>query len=1078
MNKSQYTSQDIENELNCPDEHRSLITQLLNSNLDLLAKNDSDLSQTDTVTMKIETGDHPPIKLRPYRTPLNTRKIIDKAVDEMLAADIIERSRSSWSFPVIIVEKKDGSSRFCVDYRKLNKVTRPIAQPLPLIDDIINRLSGAKYFSSLALKSGYWQVKMDEQSRDKTAFTCHRGLFSFKRMPFGLSQAPAYFTELMNEVLTGLDDFATSYLDDVLIWSSSLEEHLTHIQQVLDKFRQHNLKLKLKKCNFLQKETVHLGFVISKDGVKPDMQKVAAIRDMPSPSNVREVRGFMGSVGYYRRFIPNFSKIAQPLINLTKKNARFRWSDECQTAFEFLKESLTVVPLLAYPNSQAPYKLFCDSSADCIGSVLTQECEVNGEKVDKPIYFLSHKLSPTQCRYSTVERECYAIYYALQKLHTYLHNANFEIYTDHKPLKYLLESPMQNKRIQMWALSIQGYNAVIRYLPGRLNTVADLLSRTPGSKTKASTDEPLEDVVPDVSDKSYQINTINSNEFNPKNFASCNFKEKDSLEKPNTLGYDMVTEQSKDPDLCLIKTQLETGQANKTLQRKHIVLDNILYYMSNPDDDPIIRLYVPKHLTESIVKQVHDIIHLGLDKTFDVIRAKYYWPNLYKHVYEYVSKCVACQTRNLQKVKTPLGEVDTPPFPFAKIALDMIGPLPRTLSSNVYILSAIDWYSGYVEAWPLPDKKADGIAHIMLDEIIPRHGCPLQVVTDGGLELCNSTMAKVFESLNITHVKTTPYSPWQNGKCERSHRALMDVLSKKIQDSPHTWDLYLNQALAALRFSVNESTKLSPHFLLYQRDPVLPIHNLLKPRRRYYGDDIIEKGLEEAHKSFVLVHRRQKQARRKQAKYADAKSKDIEYKVGQPVYFKNHKRANKLDQRWKPFYRIIKIKTPEGKTPKTFIIRDQLTGQTVQAHADHLRLANIDEWEIPKEQAGRKFRRANYVIPPEESDTEDDVASSESESESPEKRLINKYRKVRSDSENEMDIPLAELSRKLREKEARIKEEEASSSFHSSENESAAELPGSKMNFEKHELSSSNSSCDMEINHVSQKRRKVNKPEG
>lgn len=223
----------------------------------------------------------------------------------MLTADIIERSRSNWSFPVIIVEKKDVSNRFCVDYRESNKITRPIAQPLLLIDDIANILSGAKFFSSLDLKSGYWQGKMDEQSRDKS---CKRGLFSFKRMPFGLFQAPAYFTELMKEVLNGLDDFDTSYLDDVLIWSSSFEENLSYIQHVLDKFRQHNLKLKLKKCNFMQEEPGHLGFIISKDGIKPDMKTVTSIRHMPAPSNVREIKGFIGSVGSYRMCIPNFSK--------------------------------------------------------------------------------------------------------------------------------------------------------------------------------------------------------------------------------------------------------------------------------------------------------------------------------------------------------------------------------------------------------------------------------------------------------------------------------------------------------------------------------------------------------------------------------------------------------------------------------------------------------------------------------------------------------------------------------------------------------------------------------------------------
>ena len=1007
--QTSYSNSEISEELNCPTEYRNQILNLISRNRDLLAKKDSDLTQTNTVEMKIPTGTHPPIQQRPYRTPLNSRKIIDQAVSDMLETGIIERSRSSWAFPVVIVEKKDGSSRFCVDYRKLNKITKPIAQPIPLIDDIINRLSGAKYFTSLDLKSGYWQVKMADIDKDKTAFTCHKGLFNFKVMPFGLSQAPAIFTELMNVVLSGLEDFATSYLDDVLIWSSSLEDHMTHIQQVLDRFRQHNLRLKLKKCSFLQTETVHLGFVISKDGVKPDLRKVEAIRNMPSPTCVREVRAFMGSIGYYRRFLPNFSEIAEPLIALTRKNARFRWSDNAQKAFDFLKESLTVIPLLAYPILGLEYKLYTDASGHCVGAVLTQDCvDENNETVERPIYFLSHKLSPTQCRYSTVERECFAIKYALDRLNTYLHGAKFTIFTDHKPLKYLLESPMQNKRVQQWALSIAGYNCYIQYIAGKDNTIADLLSRLPDNNENIHHESISEESMLDISDKSYEVNAINSNEFNPSKFVSCNFKENDHLEKPDSLGYDMIAEQARDPELSQLKAQIEQGQANRCLQRKHIILEGILYYLSNPDENPIIRLYVPNHLTERVIRQFHEIIHLGVDKTFDAIRDKYYWPNLYKQVYDHVSKCVPCQTRNLKKVKAPLTEVDTPPYPFAKIALDLVGPLPKTLSNNVYILTAIDWFSGFVEAWPLPDKKADGIAHLLLDEIFPRYGCPLQVVTDNGSEFVNGTLRKVFEGLNIQHVRTTPYSPWSNGKCERSHRALIDVISKKMQDNNHTWDLYLNQALAAIRFSISETTKFSPFFLLFQRDPVFPIDNLLKPRRRYYGDDIIEKGLEQTHKAFVMVHKRQKQARRKQAKYANKNSKDVEFKIGDPVYFKNHIRV-KVGQKWKPYYRII-----EKKTPVTFTLKDQLTGETVPAHAQHIGHADIDEWEIPKNQANKRFRRANFVIPPSESESEKDSASSGSETESQSQRLVQKYKQVRSDSEDEMKIPLAELARRLK----------------------------------------------------------------
>jgi hypothetical protein len=235
----------------------------------------------------------------------------------MLDANIIRRSRSPWSFPVVIVDKKDGSKRFCVDFRKLNQITKKNSYPLPLIDDILALLGNAKFFSSLDLKSGYWQVLMDERDKEKTAFACHKGLFSFEKMPFGLCNAPSIFQELMAHVLAECTDFATAYLDDILVFSSTFEEHLAHLNVLFEKLRKHPLKLKLKKCGFLKTETNYLGFIINKDGIKPDQKKVEAIRSLPVPTCVKEVRSFVGMCSYYRRFIPNFSQIAEPIIDLT-----------------------------------------------------------------------------------------------------------------------------------------------------------------------------------------------------------------------------------------------------------------------------------------------------------------------------------------------------------------------------------------------------------------------------------------------------------------------------------------------------------------------------------------------------------------------------------------------------------------------------------------------------------------------------------------------------------------------------------------------------------------------------------------
>ena len=273
----------------------------------------------------------------------------------------------------------------------------------------------------------------------------------------------------------GCNEFATAYLDDILIFSSTLEEHVNHLSIIFNKLREHNLRLKLKKCSFLKMETHYLGFIINEFGIKPDELKIDAIRSLPVPTCVREVRSFIGMCSYYRRFIPNFSQIAEPIIALTRKYTHFKWSDVHQKAFEFLKDSLTAVPLLVYPDSNKPYVLYTDASDSCIGACLTQECDGD----EKPIYYLSHKLSKSQCKWSVVEKEAFAIHFALQKLDYYLHDAQFIIKTDHKPLKYLLESPMQNKKIQLWALSMSGYNCSIEYIAGTTNTCADLLSRHP-----------------------------------------------------------------------------------------------------------------------------------------------------------------------------------------------------------------------------------------------------------------------------------------------------------------------------------------------------------------------------------------------------------------------------------------------------------------------------------------------------------------------------------------------------------------------------------------------------------------------
>ncbi len=1006
-----------------PPKYKDKIVELLKANSDLFALSDLDLGHTSTVKMKIDTADHPPIRSKPYRIPLLKRQVVDSAIDEMLKAGIIQRSRSPWSFPLLVVEKKDSSQRLVIDFRKLNKITKPISYPLPLIDDILALLGGSVFYSSLDLKSGFWQVLLDEKDREKASFCSHRGLFSFNRMPFGLTGAPGVFQQLMSIVLEGLEKFSLCYLDDILIFSPSLEQHLEHIQIVLDRLRTHNLKMKLSKCQFLAEETKYLGFVINEQGVKPDIEKVQAIRGLEPPQTVREVRSYLGMLSFYRRFLPQFSEIAQPLVALTKKHARFKWDENCQTAFEVLKQELTRVPLLSFPDPNKPYILYTDSSDTCIGACLVQETDepveiIPGVKNEKPVYFLSHKLSDTQCRYSILEKECFAIYYALQKLDAYLHGAKFTIKCDHLPLKYLLDSPMQNRKVQLWALSIAGYDCTIEYVRGTDNC-SDLLSRARTTGLDNPSDN--KDIQLDLDDRTFQINAINSNQIDPNDYAGIDppvQEDQSDIEIETPSSIDMKLEQDKDEKITKLKEKIKNGEIIKGMPNLLLRKDGVLCYITDPDDEPIVRLYVPTHLKDDIIQQYHDENgHMGIDKTYLTIKTKYFWPKMYKDLYAKIENCITCQERNLKRIKPPIQSTDIPPYPFAKVGFDLSGPYPRTLSGNVYILSFIDWYSGWIEAFPIANKMAETVAQIIIDEIFPRYGAPLQMVSDNGSEAVNEIMQQTLSKLNISHVKTSFYNPLGNAQVERSHRTLHDVISKLVKDDLQTWDLHLNQALAAIRFNVGDSRKFSPFFLLYNREVVLPIDNLLKPHKKYLGEQHHLIALQNQHKVFMMVYKRLKKGKDRQAKYANQGTKLVDLEIGDKVFYKNHNKKGKLDRKWVPYYIVT-----EKKTPVSFVIRSQLTGATTKAHLQHLRKANIDEWEIPKDKDGKILRRARYVVDPEES-SEDD-----SESEIDTRPLVKMAaRKVneRQNSSDEDDIPLAELKRRLRQNEAMTKPPEA-----------------------------------------------------
>ena len=438
------------------------------------AADEKDLGTTDLVKMRIETGDTPPISQKYYPVADKHREWVNEEVKKLLESGIIRDSYSSWNAPIVIVGKKDGNQRMCIDYRKLNLHTRKFVWPMPRIEDIFRKLHGAKVFTSLDLKSGYHHMVLDKESIPKTAFTSELGRYEYTRVPFGLAQAPAYFQHLMFKVLEGLD-FATAYLDDIIIFSETLEEHLQHLKAVLRRLKAANLKMKMSKCKFFQGQADYLGHIVSAEGVRTNPEKVEAIIAMKAPTDVKRVRGFLGMIGYYRRFIKNFSDIATPLTALTKKGAPFKWTPECQAAFERLKQDMVSAPILRYPNPNLPYLVYTDASDNACGAMLAQRRLTDSQP--HPIAYLSHSFTPCQKKWATNEQECFGIYFALRKWHNIVFGRDVIVYNDHKPLEHMMTAQSANSKINRWATEIMDYSPTFKWIPGSQNLAADFLSR-------------------------------------------------------------------------------------------------------------------------------------------------------------------------------------------------------------------------------------------------------------------------------------------------------------------------------------------------------------------------------------------------------------------------------------------------------------------------------------------------------------------------------------------------------------------------------------------------------------------------
>ena len=447
--------------------------------------------------VEIDTGDGLPITQKPYTLPLKHTEWVQRELEILEKAGVIVRCVSPWASPIVVVPKRTVPGeppkwRLCVDYRALNSLLPLIKKafskakgiltlvPLPKIDEIYARLKGSNIYSTFDMRSGYYHMVLSEKSRPKSAFVSSFGKWEFRRCPFGLAQAPAYFQRLVNEVLSGLT-FAFGYLDDILVYSHDMETHLEHLRKLFMKLREADLKLKEVKCNFLKKHIQYLGHIVSGKGITPMPEKLACIKGMPPPKTPKEVKQFLGLIGYYQKFVPRFSDLARPLNAMTRKNVSFGWTPICQESFELLKTSLMMEPILTYPDPNLPYVLFTDASKYAWACVLTQEkthqIEEKEVKILHPITYMSGLFHGSQMNWACLTKEAYAIYMSIKKLAYYLEDADITLRSDHLPLKKFLAKNTLNSKVNNWAIEILPFHITFEYINGIKNTLADTMSR-------------------------------------------------------------------------------------------------------------------------------------------------------------------------------------------------------------------------------------------------------------------------------------------------------------------------------------------------------------------------------------------------------------------------------------------------------------------------------------------------------------------------------------------------------------------------------------------------------------------------
>lgn len=762
----------------------------------------------------IDTGDNPPVRCK--LRPVNAKKqaIMDDCIHDLLAQNLIRPSRSQHASAPVLVEKKSGGYRLAVDYRQLNARTKVPVYPMPRTDWLLAQLGRARWFSSFDLSQGFFQIPVREQDIPKTAFICHQGTFEFMRMPFGVAGGPATFQTLMDRVLEGINhQYAMAFLDDVLVYSETLEDHIEHVREVLRRISSAQLTINPEKVHVCCQSLKFLGHEISPGQCRPDKEKVLAILEYPQPTTVKQLQAFLGLAGYYRGFIPQFSITARPLTELLKKKQRWHWDPQQDEAFRALKQSLAQDVVVSLPDLNRPFVVETDASGVGIAAVLLQAADDNAQL--RPICFISRVLTEAEQRYTVQEWECLAVVWAVDKFRPYLEFTEFEVHCDHSSLSWMFTTDQTSPRVRRWVLRLQGFNCKIKHRRGLANVPADALSRAPLQRQEVPVPSLHETLFPvAVPEPSPQIRFEAAAAVSAQDDTTV-------LNDPKLL----AQEQDQDPMLCRLRTVVKGGKLPPGDSDEPLIRD--LAVTTELEDSGLLVqhrgnrkvTWIPDHLRKLILRLSHDHPtsgHFGFFKTFKRISQHFVWLGLRSDIAKYVRCCQVCQRTKAHRQK-PEGLMSSQwaTAPMEQLSVDIVGPLPMTPRRHKYLLVVIDKFTKYIELFPLRSATSKSVVDCMV-QVFCRHGTPVAISSDNGKPFVSSVWKGLLEHWGIQDRHTVPYRP--AGQMVERHNGTIKQCLRAYCSNHKDWDQHIPEIGLAMRTAESVVTGYTPAFLCYGRE--------------------------------------------------------------------------------------------------------------------------------------------------------------------------------------------------------------------------------------------------------------------